>query len=94
MDVIWTISFKITAEIEIRKHMFCLTSQTSCIGSVGQMFFYCHEMRLHCFFTVNSRPVVFLKYIFEFVFNTDRSRGEAGGRGEGGNRDSSSWEKT
>ena len=26
-NVIWTISFKITAEIEIRKHMFCLTSQ-------------------------------------------------------------------
>ena len=70
----WTISFKITAEIEVRKHMFCLTSQTSCIGSVGKMFFHCHEMRLHCFFTVNSRPVVFLKYIFEFVFNTDRSR--------------------
>ena len=33
MNVIWTISFKITAEIEIRKHMFYLTSQTSCIAS-------------------------------------------------------------
>ena len=71
MNVIWTISFKITAEIEIRR---VVSPHSLLNGSVGQMFLHCHEMRLHCFFTINSRPVVFLKYIFEFVFNTDRSR--------------------
>lgn len=30
------------------------TSQTSCIGFVWHLFFYCHEMCLHCFFTVRS----------------------------------------
>ena len=32
MDVILTISFKVTAEIEIRKHVLHRTSQTRCIG--------------------------------------------------------------
>ena len=30
------------------------TSQTSFIGFVWHLFFYCHEMGLHCFFTVRS----------------------------------------
>ena len=33
------------------------------------MFFHCHEMCLHWFFTVKN-PVIFLKYTFEFVLNT------------------------
>ena len=70
MDVILTISFKITAEIEIRKHVLRRTSQrssqTRCIGFVKHTmyvlsFIHCHEMRLHffCFFllTVNSSIV-------------------------------------
>ena len=35
---------------------------------VGHMFFHCYEIHLHWFFTVNS-PVIFPKYIFEFLFN-------------------------
>ena len=75
MDVIWIISFKITTEIEVRKHCVLRpTSQTSCIGFVGHshMFFQCDGIRLNSFFTVNN-PVIFLKYIFEFVFNTPQS---------------------
>ena len=30
------------------------TSQTSFIGFVWHLLFYCHEMCLHCFFTVRS----------------------------------------
>ena len=54
MDVILSLSFKMTTEIEIRKHklMFCVllrtTSRRSCVGFVSHMFFHCHEMRLHC----------------------------------------------
>ena len=46
----------------------------SCISFVGHnnMSFHCHEMSLQWFFTVSS-PVIFLKYTFEFVFNTARS---------------------
>ena len=54
MDVILTIRFKITAEIEITKHMFCvLLSRRGCVSA----FFILSlpwNMRLHCFFTVNS----------------------------------------
>jgi len=62
-DVILTIGFKITAEIEIRKHtMYVLhpTSQTRRISFVKYMFFYSFiaNMKcvnhLHCFYTVNS----------------------------------------
>ena len=52
MDVILSISFKMTAEIEIRKHklMFCvLLLGGVCVGFVAHMFFQCHEMRLPCF---------------------------------------------
>ena len=47
---------------------------SSCISFVGHnnMSFHCHVMSLRWFFTVNS-PVIFLKYTFEFVFNTARS---------------------
>ena len=54
MDVILTISFKITAEIEIRKHVLRRTSQrssqTRCIGFVKHTmyvlsFIHCREMR-------------------------------------------------
>ena len=40
MDVILTISFKITAEIEIRKHVLPPTSLTRCIGFVKHTLFY------------------------------------------------------
>ena len=52
MDVILGISFKITAEIEIRKHKLMSvrpTSRKSCVGFVSHMFFHCHEICLHCF---------------------------------------------
>ena len=50
MDVILTISFKVTAEIEIRKHVLHRTSHTRCIGFVKHtmyvlLFIHCHEMR-------------------------------------------------
>ena len=61
MDVILTIRFKITAEIEITKHIFCRpTLQTrTCIGVLKSIFIcsFIHSlpwnMRLHCFFAVN-----------------------------------------
>ena len=40
MDVILTFSFKITAEIEIRKHVLRPTSLTRCIGFVKHILFY------------------------------------------------------
>ena len=40
MDVILTISFKITAEIDIRKHVLPPTSLTRCIGFVEHTLFY------------------------------------------------------
>ena len=51
MDVILSISFKITAEIEIRKHklMFCVLFCGGVVDFVSHMFFHCHEMCLHCF---------------------------------------------
>ena len=61
MEVILSISFKMTAESEIRKHklMFCfllrgrsgyeINFAEECVGFVSHMFFHCHEMRLHCF---------------------------------------------
>ena len=51
-----------------------LRPTSSCISFVGHnnMSFHCHEMSLQWLFTVNS-PVIFLKYSFEFVFNTARS---------------------
>ena len=49
--MILIISFKMTAEIEIRKHKLCVLRPTSrsCVGFVSHMFFHCHEMRLHYF---------------------------------------------
>ena len=45
--------------------MFCVLLRRRVVSAlVGHIFFYCHEMRLHRFFTVNS-PVIFLKYTFE-----------------------------
>ena len=62
MDVILTIGFKITAEMEIREHtvyVLCPTSQTRRIGFVKHVLFsFIANMkcvnRLHCFYTVNS----------------------------------------
>ena len=61
MDVILTISFKITAEIEIRRHIFCvLLRGVSALYSICFSFIHCHEMPSHCvffsffFFTVNN----------------------------------------
>ena len=66
MDEILTISFKITAEIEITKHMHCVLlcrrGRVSLFGNVckAKLCSFIHSllwnMRLHCFFTVN-RPV-------------------------------------
>jgi len=70
MDVIWIISFKITTEIEVRKHAFCVLLRRRAVSTLlGHMFFQCDGIRLNSFFTVNN-PVIFLKCIFEFVFNT------------------------
>ena len=45
--------------------MFCVLLRRRVVSAlVGHIFFHCHEMRLHRFFTVNS-PVIFLKYTFE-----------------------------
>ena len=53
MDVILTISFKITAEIEIRRHMFCvLLRGVSALYSICFSFIHCHEMPSHCFFFI------------------------------------------
>ena len=51
--------------------VYALCPTSSCISFVrhNNMSFHCHEMSLQWFFTVNS-PVIFLKYIFEFVFNS------------------------
>ena len=51
MDVILSISFKMTAEIEIRKHklLFCVLFRGGVVSTLLRMFFYCHEMCLHCF---------------------------------------------
>ena len=61
MDVIWTIRFKITAEIEITKHMFCPTLQTrTCIGVLKSIIMFFHSFSvleyafILFFFTVNS----------------------------------------
>ena len=48
MDVILTISFKITAEIDFADEVYRL-----CKAHVI-LFIRRHEMRRHCFFTVNS----------------------------------------
>ena len=48
MDVILTISFKITAEIEIRRHIFCvLLRGVSALYSICFSFIHCHEMPSH-----------------------------------------------
>ena len=58
MDVILTISFKITAEIETTKHMLCVLLQTrTCIGAVFLPFIHCHGMLLHCFFFIVNSSV-------------------------------------
>ena len=59
MDVILTIRFKITAEIEITKPT-CPTLQTrTCIGVLKSIIMFFHPalpwtIRFHCFFSVNS----------------------------------------
>ena len=50
--------------------MFCVLLRRRVVSVL--LGFYCHEMRLHWFLTVNS-PVILLKYTFEFVLNTARS---------------------
>ena len=56
MDVILTISFKKKSGNRDKKtYVLRPTSQTRCMGSVKHYvftFIHCHEMRLHCFFTV------------------------------------------
>ena len=63
MDVILTIRFKITADIETTKHMFkflCPTLQTrTCIGVLKSIIMFFHsfitmEYAFTLFFTVNS----------------------------------------
>ena len=67
MDVILSISFKMTAEIEIRKLkvMFCVLFRGGVVSALYLMFFHCHEMRLqlHCFFTVSSLVSITLNFI-------------------------------
>ena len=44
MDVILTIRFKITAEIEITKHVLCPTLQTrTCIGVLKSIIMFFHS---------------------------------------------------
>ena len=71
MDVIWTITFKIIAEIEVRKHLFCVLLRRRVISALLGI---CSFTAMKCFyvvffFTTNS-PVIFLKYTFDFVLNT------------------------
>ena len=70
------IAFKITPEIDERKHQLMLyvllRVVSALLGIIIIMSFHCREMSLQWFFTVNS-PVIFLKYTFEFVFNMARS---------------------
>ena len=60
IDVILTILFKITAEIEITKHVLCPTLQTrTCIGVLKSIIMFFHsfiamEYAFTLFFTVNS----------------------------------------
>ena len=59
MDVILTIRFKITAEIEITKHMFCVLLCRTCIGVLKSIIMFFHsfiavEYAFTLFFTVNS----------------------------------------
>ena len=60
MDVILTIRFKITAEIEITKHVLCPTLQKrTCIGVLKSIIMFFHsfiamEYAFTLFFTVNS----------------------------------------
>ena len=63
------IAFKITVEIKETKHQFMLRVLLISFVGHNNMSFHCHEMSLQWFFTFNS-PVIFLKYTFEFVFNT------------------------
>ena len=55
MDVILSISFKMTAEIEIRKHqlMFCVLLRGGVVSALDRICCFialnCHEMRSHCF---------------------------------------------
>ena len=64
MDVILTISFKVTVEIEVRKHV--LHSETRCIGFgkytlYALSFIHCHEMR-------SVFDVVFLKLLVALFY--------------------------
>ena len=60
MDVILTIRFKITAEIEITKHVLCPTVQTrTSLGVLKSIIMFFHsfiamEYAFTLFFTVNS----------------------------------------
>ena len=73
MDVNWTITVKIIAEIEVRKHTFCVLLRRRVISALLGMFFHCHEVALRCFFFTTNSPGIFLKYIFDFVLNTASS---------------------
>ena len=62
MDVILTISFKITADIEITKHLFCVLplQPRTCIGVLESIIMFFHSFIAMeyaftlFFFTVNS----------------------------------------
>ena len=62
--MILSITFKITAEIEITKHklMFCVLFRGGVVSTLYRMFFHCHEMCLHCFFTVSNLISISLKF--------------------------------
>ena len=44
MDVILTISFKITAQIEIRKHMFCLQLRWRGVSALWSTCYFIHSL--------------------------------------------------
>ena len=58
MDVILTISFKITAEIEIRKHVFCVLLRWRGVSLCKSICYFIHSLPWNAFtlffFTVNS----------------------------------------
>ena len=55
MDVILTIRFKITAEIEITKHVSCPTLQTrTCIGVLKSIIMFFHSFIAMEYSSVNA----------------------------------------
>ena len=66
MDVIWTISFKTTAEIEIRKHT-CFANHFAdevfrlCEAYIIS-FIHSHEMHLHCFLLLSIALLMLMPF--------------------------------